>query len=554
MKNWTIRKRVIFGFALVIGLSIVIGLFAINRISGLKSDIDDIATNWTPSVNALTKIESQVGTLRRENLLMLLTAATVSIDAGQEVSKKVVQEEADLAKMIADYKTLVEGDTGEMKLYEEMAATSKPYFDAINEVSALLRSGQLSAAEELRAKKASPAGNALVKAIDAEVEFNQSHLTNQANLSNKVASMAVMGIGIGLGVSVGLALLIGIAIVSGVNLSLNRIGEILKGSSSQVASSSGQVSSSSQSLAEGASQQAASIEETSASIEEISSMTRKNAESADHARTISAETRNAAEQGVARTHEMKTATQAILTASREMGSAIQDIKKSSDDVSKIIKTIDEIAFQTNILALNAAVEAARAGEAGAGFAVVAEEVRSLAQRSANAAKETARMIEASAAQSLRGVEVNTQVSMRIDEISRKSEGVAQSLEEIVGRVREVDELVSSIAMASKEQSTGLTQITIAIEQMDKVTQSTAAAAEETSAAAQEMNNQAGEMEGAVGSLMGLINGGAGTGAVPVRQAIPLPSRPAASLPKNSHGVRQSPRLTAVKASIPFQGE
>ena len=198
--------------------------------------------------------------------------------------------------------------------------------------------------------------------------------------------------------------------------------------------------------------------------------------------------------------------EAIKAASDEMGRAMSDIKASSDNVAKIIKTIDEIAFQTNILALNAAVEAARAGEAGAGFAVVAEEVRNLAQRSAEAAKETAKMIETSVTQSARGVEVNGKVAERIAGIAQKSGGVRTSLDEIVKKVREVDTLVAEIANASKEQASGLSQIGIAMTQMDSVTQSNAAGAEETASAAEELNNQSGELRGAVETLLLLVNG------------------------------------------------
>jgi methyl-accepting chemotaxis protein len=166
------------------------------------------------------------------------------------------------------------------------------------------------------------------------------------------------------------------------------------------------------------------------------------------------------------------------------------IKASSYDIAKIIKTIDEIAFQTNILALNAAVEAARAGEAGAGFAVVADEVRNLAQRSAQSAKETATKIEEAITKSEYGVKI--------------SEKVAQSLHAIAEKTRKVDSIVAEIATASNEQNQGVHQVNLAIGQMDKVTQSNASSAEETASAAEELNAQALSLKDAVVELSKLV--------------------------------------------------
>jgi methyl-accepting chemotaxis protein len=196
----------------------------------------------------------------------------------------------------------------------------------------------------------------------------------------------------------------------------------------------------------------------------------------------------------------------IQQTSGELRQAMDEIKNASGDVAKIIKTIDEIAFQTNILALNAAVEAARAGEAGMGFAVVADEVRNLAQRSAKAAKETADKIEASIRKSELGMQASGKVVESLTEVTSKSQNVDQSLREILSLVQQVDEQVSQIAMASQEQNGGITQINTAISQMDRVTQGNAASAEESAGASEELKSQAAALRNSVQQLMLLVNG------------------------------------------------
>jgi len=277
---------------------------------------------------------------------------------------------------------------------------------------------------------------------------------------------------------------------------LVRVLKNLTGVSDQVRATSGQMSSGSQAIAEGASEQAAALEETSAALEELAATTRNNASHAQSANELAAQTRRAAETGAA--------------GMAQMNRAMNEIQDASGNIAKIIKTIDEIAFQTNLLALNAAVEAARAGSAGLGFAVVAEEVRNLARRSAVAAKETAAIIEDSMLKSKNGVQISTEVSRHFQEITEKA--------------RRVDELVAQIATASQEQNQGIGQLNTSVRSMDGVTQNNAANAEESASVATELNSQADTLRQIIAELSSLLAGKAEGAATDDSRVTPQPPR------------------------------
>lgn len=254
--------------------------------------------------------------------------------------------------------------------------------------------------------------------------------------------------------------------------------DICNQSSEEAAKMSLEISAVSHSLAEGSSEQAASLEETSASLEEITSLTQSNAVNAGKAKNLSAETKTSADLGHA--------------SMKEMSKAMIDIQSSSDNVAQVIKTIEEIAFQTNILALNAAVEAARAGEAGLGFAVVADEVRNLAQRCAEAAQNTSRLIDRAKESANKGNKICEQVN--------------QNLEEIVKMVNEVNSHVVQVAESSQEQNQGTSQVRSAVIEMDKVTNRTATNAEQTASASAALSEQATTLRTAIKDLYNLIHG------------------------------------------------
>jgi methyl-accepting chemotaxis protein len=287
---------------------------------------------------------------------------------------------------------------------------------------------------------------------------------------------------------------------------LNHAVRSLNETAIQLASGADQISNASQSLASGASEQAASLEETSSSLEEMASMTRSNAGNAEKANGLAKQTRESAEQGTQKTKAMMQAMNGIQATGDAMREAMDAARSANGDVAKIIKTIDEIAFQTNILALNAAVEAARAGEAGMGFAVVADEVRNLAQKSAEAARETASRIEGAIAKTENSVRMSDKVSDELKSLVQMSQQVEVSLGEILTRAREVDQLVGDISAASKEQSQGIQQVNTAISQMDHVTQANAANAEESASASSELSSQAENLKTVVAQLVSLSEG------------------------------------------------
>ncbi|HVU36297.1 MAG TPA: methyl-accepting chemotaxis protein [Opitutaceae bacterium] len=472
MKHWTIGQRITFGFSAVLFITLAIGAFAYSRTLVIQRHSDSLATDSLPGVGIMTRIQSDVRERYAFAEKMLLTPDLAGRRTIVARDRAVGQR---ITELYRQYEATIH-HAEDRALYDSAIQARAAYIKVIDGVTGLCLEETNAEALKLFTESADPVFEKYDALLQKLVDYNRTTGLATGNAIVKEISATNRFILFGVGAALLVGALIAYAIMRGVNRSLRTAGDTLASGASQVASAANQVSASSQSLAEGSSEQAASLEETSASLEEVSSMSKRNAENARQARDLASQTRLAAETGETEMLEMKR--------------AMDEIKGSSNDISKIIKTIDEIAFQTNILALNAAVEAARAGDAGQGFAVVADEVRNLAQRSAQSAKETAAQIEVAISRSDRGVSISAKV--------------AQSLSQIVEKTRRVDTLVAEIATASDEQTQGVGQVNSAVGQMDKVTQANAGTAEETAAAAEELNAQSAVMREAVGGLMNLI--------------------------------------------------
>ncbi|HBF35823.1 MAG TPA: chemotaxis protein [Firmicutes bacterium] len=466
--------RIIIGYGLMLAIVLMIVCISLYSLSHINTKMKILMENAekTKMVNIVRMVTLIVSRDTRGNILYNNDPETL-----QRINDEIAKSRPQTVKALAFLeKSSLTNE--EKKALENVIAKRKMSLPVNNQVSKLISANKTSEAAQVLANKADPmtqltmdAQGKLVALVEAEnMAANQSAIQTYEHSVGSVIILVIICILMG----VGGAFLITRSITKPVNIIVAGLNE----SSHQVTAASIQLSASAQQLSESNAEQASSIEETSSTLQETSTMLQQNNINTKQAALLSTEANEHANRG---SKEMQ-----------EMMDSIQEIKKSSDQISKIIKVIDDIAFQTNILALNAAIEAARAGETGMGFAVVAEEVRNLAQRSAQAAKDTSAIIEANIELSNQGV--NT------------AQKVYQALNEITAGAKKVSSLMEEIAAASQEQAQGVEQVNKAMSQMETVTQKNASNAEESAASAEELNAQANSMRRIVKALSELVNG------------------------------------------------
>jgi methyl-accepting chemotaxis protein len=475
MKNLSLKSRLIGAFVAVSIISSVIAAVGIIKIRAINAADKQLYEMMAKPLGDMGNLAVAFQRMRVNTLYFL--GATTSEDRADK-KKLITEDRAVVAKCAEPFeKTLLteEGKSRFVKMKDAMAV----YYACQDRAFALDEAGK--EAEALAIFKAE--GKTSREAAQAEIDWffdRKVDLAKESSESNsKIANAAFVTMLTLACAGIGLSLGLGFLLSTSVSRSLNNAVESLSDGAAQVSSASEQLSASSQMLAEGSSEQAASLEETASAMEEMSAMTNRNTESAGEAKALSDRAGGAVEKANA----------SMTTLVGRMG----EISSKGEEIGKIIKTIDEIAFQTNLLALNAAVEAARAGEAGAGFAVVADEVRNLAQRAAGAAKNTSELIEGTIRQIKDGTDLVQKTS--------------DDFQEVVTSVIKVTELSGEVAAASVEQARGISEVSSAVTQMDKVTQSNAASAEEISSAAEEMSAQAMSMQDIVRTIEALVRGG-----------------------------------------------
>jgi methyl-accepting chemotaxis protein len=498
LKNLKIKDKLVTCFVILAIVTAIVGLFGIFSMYTIQKNSEGMYHDHLVPAAKLSDIQVELQNIRANQILALYerNSGTVSTRIAA-IDEAVAKDE----QLLSEYEATIDEEDNQA-LFDDLTEKLSAYRQVRDENLDLIMAGNYDQALALLSQ-VTAAREATDDSLQALIDYNDEDAEalladNSTYFRNMTILMIVISIiGIALAVGLGLKLANSIAnplksmvsaakqIAEGdldvtvkveandevgdlgkafekMSQNLNEVLGNIDSAAVQVTVGAKQVADSSMALSQGATEQASSVEELSSAIEQIAAQTKANAQNADTANQLAEQTRSNAVEG---NNKMQL-----------MLKSMEEINVSSANISKIIKVIDEIAFQTNILALNAAVEAARARQHGKGFAVVAEEVRNLAARSADAAKETTALIEGS----IKKVEHGTQIATK----------TADDLNRIVEDITQVTDIVGEIASASNEQSIGITQINSGISQVSDVVQMNSATSEESAAASEELSGQA----------------------------------------------------------------
>ena len=506
LSDLRLSTKLIGGFAVVLALATAQSLFGVSVLKQVNDKSTEISENWLPSVKLTSDLNTNTSDFRVAQLQHVLASDNAAMNAFE---KEMVEVTATFEKNRSSYLKLISSDE-ERKLYEAFDSDWKKYLSFPSKLLELSHAQKTAEAKALmngEARKAFDTASAdLIKLIDlnqagaqeTSKEGDALYATGRAASLGALALMVLIGGITGWAISRSISRNVNMArdaaeriaagdltvdvrsdgkdetaqLLQALQGMKDNLADIVGGvrqNAEGVATASAQIAQGNQNLSQRTEEQAAALEETAASMEQLSSTVKQNADNAKQANQLALGASTVAIQGG------EVVGQVVTT--------MKGINDSSKKIADIISVIDGIAFQTNILALNAAVEAARAGEQGRGFAVVASEVRSLAGRSADAAKEIKTLINAS-------VE-------RVEQGTRLVDQAGVTMTEVVNSIKRVTDIMGEISAASAEQSTGVAQVGEAITQMDQVTQQNAALVEESAAAAESLKSQAQQLVSAV---------------------------------------------------------
>jgi len=532
IQNLSIRTKLMGGFGLVMAIALLQGLVSLQQLHHVRDKSSEIARNWLPGVKSLGDLNDDLSELRFTRLQLTLVDESSKVEAMDQQINKL---QALMEQHRGEYDKLVDSDE-ERALAERLKDQLKAYVALSPQIVKLMRDLNAADAKQINAGEGKKSFDAASELLDKLIELNTRGAAKASDEADAIFARSRIVLFIGLAAMVTLGL--GIAWVVSGNLvdaatravkqaeriadgdlshtvtvnrrdemgrlleALGQMQEKLRGivagvrrNAEGVATSSAEISQGNNDLSARTEQQASALEETAASMEELSSTVKQNADNARQA------------------NQLALSASTVAVSGGEVVNRVVDTMKGINDSSKriadIIGVIDGIAFQTNILALNAAVEAARAGEQGRGFAVVAAEVRSLAQRSADAAKEIKTLISTS-------VERVEQGTALVDE-------AGTTMREVVSSIKRVTDIMGEISAASVEQSAGVSQVGDAVTSMDQATQQNAALVEESAAAAESLKSQAQQLVNAVAVFK------LGSHDAPPAAAAPAPRAPAAAV-------------------------